>query len=111
MRQAKFGSPSQYNVLLDDLVCSGEEGSLLDCPRSYRSGDMLVEREVGDSDCSHQEDAGVRCDGEYLSRYHTRVSERDRVCVFVCVCERERECVCVCVCVCVCLCVCESVCV
>ena len=83
VRQAQFGSPSQYNVLLDDLVCSGEEGSLLDCARSYRSGEMLVEREVGDSDCSHQEDAGVRCDGEYLSRYHTRVSERDRVCVFV----------------------------
>ena len=48
-------------------MCSGGEETLLECPRGYRSGEMLVERELGDSDCSHEEDAGVRCDGESVS--------------------------------------------
>ena len=48
-------------------MCSGGEETLLECPRSYRSGEMLVGRELGDSDCSHEEDAGVRCDGESVS--------------------------------------------
>ena len=46
-------------------MCNGTEETLLECPRSYRGSDgTLIEREVGESDCSHAEDAGVRCDGE-----------------------------------------------
>ena len=45
-----------HAILLDDLVCSGNETSLLDCPRVPSAG-------VGVSDCSHSEDAGVRCEG------------------------------------------------
>ena len=67
VRGARFGYPLNYPILLDDLVCSGGEETLLECPRGYRSGEMLVERELGDSDCSHEEDAGVRCNGESVS--------------------------------------------
>ena len=53
VRGAGFG-PGQDPILLDDLVCTGSEGSLLNCPH----------RGVRVHDCSHSEDAGVRCQGE-----------------------------------------------
>ena len=62
MRQAYYGSPADHSILLDDLVCSGNENSLLDCPRVPSAG-------VGVSDCSHSEDAGVRCEGVYIHTY------------------------------------------
>ena len=40
-------------ILLDDLACSGEEQSLLEC--TLRIGTHL---------CDHSEDAGVRCEGK-----------------------------------------------
>ena len=43
-------------------MCSGNENSLLDCPRVPSAG-------VGVSDCSHSEDAGVRCEGVYMHTY------------------------------------------
>ena len=45
-------------------MCAGDEDTLLDCRRASRSGVVLVERDVGESDCGHSEDAGVVCDGE-----------------------------------------------
>ena len=40
------------SILLDDMECTGTEANLLDC-----SG------ETEEHDCSHQEDAGVVCEG------------------------------------------------
>jgi len=49
------------SILLDELRCAGSESSLLECGHEP----------VGVHDCSHSEDAGVRCGG---------------VCVCACVC-------------------------
>ena len=50
---AKFGQ-GIGDIHLDDVHCSGSETSLLNCPYdSYTA------------DCSHSEDAGVRCQGAY----------------------------------------------
>ena len=51
VRQAGFGSGSGV-IVLDDLDCSGSEGSLFDCPSD---SPVLVH------DCDHSEDAGVKC--------------------------------------------------
>ena len=51
VRQAGFESGSGM-IVLDDLDCSGSEGSLFDCPSD---SPLLVH------DCDHSEDAGVRC--------------------------------------------------
>ena len=51
MKQASFGSGSGI-IVLDDLDCSGSEGSLFECPSD---SPVLVH------DCDHSEDAGVRC--------------------------------------------------
>ena len=37
-------------ILLDDMRCTGNETDILDCPHDPNTGD-----------CSHFEDAGVRC--------------------------------------------------
>ena len=47
LSRAHFGVGSGP-ILLDNLGCSGDEDTLLDCPRT-------------DHDCSHFEDAGVIC--------------------------------------------------
>ena len=56
MRNAVFGQGSGP-ILLDNLQCTGEEISLLEC---VDSGDITVH------DCQHSEDAGVRCEGMYI---------------------------------------------
>ena len=48
---AHFGSGSG-SIFLDNVGCSGGESILLDC---YYN--------ISGSDCSHSEDAGVRCQG------------------------------------------------
>ena len=51
VRRAGFGNGSGM-IILDDLDCSGSEGSLFDCPSD---SPVLVHN------CDHSEDAGVRC--------------------------------------------------
>ena len=49
-----FGSTnSSTPILLDDLVCIGRESSLLNCSHAP----------LGMSDCTSEELAGVRCEG------------------------------------------------
>ena len=45
---------SNSTILLDNLVCSGHESTLLEC----------VHNPVGDHNCDHSEDAGVKCEGK-----------------------------------------------
>ena len=53
---AYFGSGSG-NTFLDNVVCRGTESSLLECSTNL----------VGQHNCDHSEDAGVRCEGTYTS--------------------------------------------
>ena len=57
VRKAYHGSPVNHSILLDDLLCNGTEGNLLNCPTYSPSN-------IGDTDCTHSEDAGVRCEGK-----------------------------------------------
>ena len=52
-----YGTPPDTSILLDDVVCTGTEDDILQCPR-------VNDISIGESDCTHIEDAGVRCDGE-----------------------------------------------
>ena len=54
MRSAGFGE-GNGSILLDNLVCEGDESSLLNC-----ASDVAI----GYSDCQHSEDAGVKCEGK-----------------------------------------------
>ena len=49
---AYFGRGSG-GILLDDVVCQGNESSLLECDTNH----------IGQHNCDHLEDAGVRCGG------------------------------------------------
>ena len=51
---AFFGTGSGP-IFLDDVVCRGTESSLLQCNT----------KPIGQHDCNHSEDAGVRCEGIY----------------------------------------------
>ena len=42
------------SILLDEVNCTGEESQLLECGHNG----------IGVHDCSHYQDAGVRCTGE-----------------------------------------------
>lgn len=60
--KAFFGS-GQGRVWLDDVECNGRERALSDCPK----------RMYGDTDCNHNEDAGVVCSGNKKSyRFRSR---------------------------------------
>ena len=52
-RRAYFGAGTGP-IHLDNLRCIGTETSLLDCPRHHNVA-------VGEHNCSHREDVGVRC--------------------------------------------------
>ena len=41
-------------IWLDNLICTGFEDRLIDCPHN----------EFGNHDCSHSEDAGLLCDSK-----------------------------------------------
>ena len=57
VRNAGFGE-GNGSILLDNLRCSGDEESLLDC--------LADDDVIGSHDCNHDEDAGVRCGGMYV---------------------------------------------
>ena len=54
VHNAGFGEGSGP-IFLDDLMCTGDEASLLECARGS---------DINASDCAHREDAGVRCQGK-----------------------------------------------
>ena len=62
VRNAGFGEGS-ISILLDNLRCMGDEGSLLGCVDSA---------DIGTHDCDHSEDAGVRCEGMAFSVIYYR---------------------------------------
>ena len=50
--RAYFGE-GDGDIFIENVQCNGSESSIIDCPTS----------EFGVHDCSHSEDAGVRCEG------------------------------------------------
>ena len=53
LSQGYFGQSTSRSIYLDNVVCNGDESSLLDCEHEP----------VGVHNCDHSEDAGVRCEG------------------------------------------------
>ena len=70
MRGGVFSNGSG-SILLDELRCAGNETTLLECGHNS----------VGVHDCSHSEDAGVRCGGMCVVTVVVSI-----VCMCVCVC-------------------------
>ena len=62
IRRGGFGA-GDGSILLDNLRCTGRESSLLECESD----------EIGVHDCSHSEDAGVRCEGTETLHYHNNL--------------------------------------
>ena len=54
---AYFGSGSG-DILMDNVVCRGTESTLLQCNTNT----------IGQHNCNHSEDAGVRCEGTYCDK-------------------------------------------
>ena len=54
-----FG-PGTLDILLDDMLCAGDEGSLLECPTSRGR----ARKQVGRHNCNLTETVGVRCHTE-----------------------------------------------
>ena len=44
-------------IWLDEMTCNGSEAKLIDCQHNG----------IGSHDCSHNEDAGVNCEGDFPS--------------------------------------------
>jgi len=63
LRGAYFGRGSG-SILLDNVVCSGTESSLLQCSTNP----------IGQHNCDHSEDAGVRCEGCVRVKYSIAMS-------------------------------------
>ena len=53
MLRSALGSPPNTSILLDNVVCSGQEADLLKC--DYIS--------VGKINCDKSHEAGVQCEG------------------------------------------------
>lgn len=56
-KKAEFGEGTSLRILLDDVQCSGQEKTLLECDHA----------DVGTHNCSHEEDAGVVCSREEVA--------------------------------------------
>ncbi|NXT76332.1 HIPL1 protein, partial [Zapornia atra] len=56
-KKAEFGEGTSLRILLDDVQCSGQEKTLLECSHA----------DVGTHNCSHEEDAGVVCSREKVA--------------------------------------------
>ena len=56
LSEATFGQ-GDGPIYLDDVRCTGSETRLADCQH----------RGIASHDCSHSEDAGVICPGEYIN--------------------------------------------
>ena len=59
--QSSRGSYSNHSILLDNVVCTGSESSLLQCGHNP----------VGTHNCDKTETAGVQCEGESVNHFHT----------------------------------------
>ena len=46
-------------IILDNVVCQGTESSLLECATNP----------IGEHNCDHSEDAGVRCEGAFNTSF------------------------------------------
>jgi len=53
--EVRFNGPNRYFIFLDDVHCSGSEPNILAC----------VHQRIGEHNCNHIEDIGVRCSGLY----------------------------------------------
>ena len=62
LRGADFGGGSG-DILLDNVVCRGTESSLLECRINP----------IGQHNCDHSEDAGVRCEGTCILYFHVNL--------------------------------------
>lgn len=62
-------------IHLDDLDCIGSEENLLECSADQR----------GDHDCTHEEDAGVKCGGKLA--HHQYYSDKSDIHYFSAMCE------------------------
>ncbi|XP_009073597.1 PREDICTED: HHIP-like protein 1, partial [Acanthisitta chloris] len=58
-KKAEFGEGTSLRILLDDVQCSGQERTLLECAHA----------DVGVHNCSHEEDAGVECSREEVAEW------------------------------------------
>ncbi|NXN97265.1 HIPL1 protein, partial [Rhinopomastus cyanomelas] len=56
-KKAEFGEGTSLRILLDDVQCTGQETTLLECSHA----------DVGTHNCSHEEDAGVVCSREEVA--------------------------------------------
>jgi hypothetical protein len=52
-----FYGEGMGRILLDNVTCRGSEDNLLAC---------VHQETLFTTDCSHSEDAGVSCEGEYV---------------------------------------------
>ena len=57
VRFAAYYGEGSGRILLDEVNCKSVESNLLDCVHSG----------INRHDCSHEEDAGVDCNGQYIS--------------------------------------------
>lgn len=72
-KKAEFGEGTLLRILLDDVQCSGQEKTLLECAHA----------EVGTHNCSHEEDAGVVCSREEVADWWwvlQKTAEGQRAC-------------------------------
>ena len=60
-----FGGGSG-DILLDNVVCRGAESSLLECSTNP----------IRQHNCNHSEDAGVRCEGKYLTQKNKKQKKK-----------------------------------